>query len=72
MNDTIITHAKLTILKNLVNQIELNTKDIKYLENVVFVLQNFRLTDEQGIIKKKLIQQNRKMQKEINETIKNL
>ena len=72
MNDTIITHAKLAILKNLVNQIELNTKEIKHLDNVVFVLQNFRLTDTQGALKKDLKKLNRKMQKEINETIKNL
>jgi len=72
MNDTIIKHEKLTILKHLVNQIELNTKEIKHLDNVVFVLQNFRLTDVQGTLKKDLKKLNKKMQKEINETIKNL
>jgi hypothetical protein len=72
MNDTIIKNEKLAILKNLVNQIELNTKEIKHLDNVVFVLQNFMLTDKQGALKKDLKKLNRKMQKEINETIKNL
>jgi len=72
MNDTIIKHEKLTILKHLVNQIELNTKEIKHLDNVVFLIQNFKLTDAQGTLKKDLKKLNRKMQKEINETIKNL
>ena len=72
MNDTIITHAKLTILKNLVNQIELNKTLIDFIDNTYFVVQNFRLTEEQLLEKKGLKKQNRKMQKEINETIKNL
>lgn len=72
MNDTIITNEKLKRLKDLVIFIEENTTEIKYLDNVIFVQQNFKLTTSQGIEKKELKKLNKKYQKEINETIKNL
>ena len=72
MNETIITNAKLSILKKMIKDIEENKAEIKYLNNFVFIEQGFRLSEKQGKRKKELKKLNKKHQKEINETIKNL
>ena len=72
MNETIITNAKLSILKKMIKDIEENKAEIKYLNNFVFIEQGFRLSEKQGKRKKELKKLNKKYQKEINETIKNL
>ena len=72
MNGTIITNAKLSILKKMIKDIEENKAEIKYLNNFVFIEQGFRLSEKQGKRKKELKKLNKKYQKEINETIKNL
>jgi hypothetical protein len=72
MNSTIISSEKLKRLKELVLEILTNKEEIEYLDNVIFIQQNFRLDLKQGKRKKELKKINRKHQKEINETIKNL
>jgi len=72
MNATIISSEKLKRLKELVLEILTNKEEIEYLDNVIFLQQNFRLDLKQGKRKQELKKINRKHQKEINETIKNL
>jgi len=72
MNATIISSEKLKRLKELVLEILTNKEEIEYLDNVIFLQQNFRLDLKQGKRKQELKKINRKHQKEINETIENL
>ena len=72
MNETIMSSEKLKRLKELVLEILTNKEEIEYLDNVIFIQQNFRLDLKQGKRKQELKKINRKHQKEINETIENL
>ena len=72
MNETIMSSEKLKRLKELVLEILTNKEEIEYLDNVIFLQQNFRLDLKQGKRKQELKKINRKHQKEINETIENL
>ena len=72
MNATIISSEKLKRLKELVLEILTNKEEIEYLDNVIFLQQNFRLDLKQGKRKQELKKINRKHQEEINETIKKL
>ena len=72
MNGTIIETETLITIKAYIELISINKEELKRFDNVYFINQNFRFTDEQLLRIKELKKANRKYQKEINETIKNL
>jgi len=72
MNGTIIETETLITLKAYIELISINKEELKRFDNVYFINQNFRFTDAQLLRIKELKKANRKYQKEINETIKNL